>query len=152
MDSAGLLLFTNDGKLAHRLSHPRFGVEKEYRVLARGPLSDEGRRRLELGVALEEGTTSPARVSIPRLTARGFSLFRITLHEGWNRQVRRMCAAIGLEVLRLTRISYGFLAIDGLPPGALRRLSPDEEKRLRALTAGDPPLPAGRMAKRPRQA
>jgi len=130
MDSAGLLLFTNDGKLAHRLAHPRYGVEKEYRVIAAGRLDAGAVRALEEGVELEEGVTSPARVHIP--DTRGFALRRgecvlhIVLHEGWKREVRRMCAAVGLEVLSLTRLRYGSVPLGDLAPGSFRRLDARE--------------------------
>ncbi|MDR2734225.1 MAG: rRNA pseudouridine synthase [Spirochaetota bacterium] len=123
MDSAGLLLFTNDGKLAHRLAHPRYGVEKEYRVLAEGRLTPDKIRALEEGIELEEGITSPARVYIPdaRVSPQE-CVFHIVLHEGWKREVRRMCAAVGLDVLELTRLRYGAVQLGDLAPGTFRRL------------------------------
>ena len=137
MDSAGLLLFTNDGKLAHRLAHPRYGVEKEYRVLAEGRLTPERIAALEEGIELEEGVTSPARVCdtlrpLPQLAyAQGRCVFHLILHEGWKRQVRRMCAAVGLPVLELVRVRYDSIYLDDLAPGALRRLDAGEYARLR---------------------
>jgi len=122
MDSAGLLLFTNDGKLAHRLAHPRYGVEKEYRVLVAGRLTPDRIRALEQGVELDEGVTSPARV----LPQAGQNILHIILHEGWKREVRRMCAAVGLEVLELTRLRYGSVRLEDLAPGAFRRLNDRE--------------------------
>jgi 23S rRNA pseudouridine2605 synthase len=142
MDSAGLLLFTNDGKLAHRLAHPRYGVEKEYRVLAEGLLTSERIAALEGGIELEEGITSPARVCFPARVLRpdtqlsqsalqtGRCVFHLILHEGWKRQVRRMCAAVGLPVLELVRVRYGDLYLDDLQPGVLRRLDAKEYARL----------------------
>jgi 23S rRNA pseudouridine2605 synthase len=147
MDSAGLLLLTNDGKLAHRLAHPRHGVEKEYRVLASGRLSPEKIYALENGIELEEGITSPARVipeSAPpqsRTIDDGMvrSMFRIILHEGWKREVRRMCAAVELHVLELTRVRYDFLHLGDLAPGSLRRLDDEAYARLRTRLGLPPP-------------
>nr|WP_276715926.1 pseudouridine synthase [Kyrpidia tusciae] len=134
INSSGLLLLTNDGELAHRLMHPRFGVEKTYRVAVRGYLDNPGIRRLETGIVLDGVRTAPARV---RLWDRGRerSEFDITLHEGRNRQVRRMCKAVGHPVLELTRIQYGNLTIDGLAPGEIRPLTEEEERILRQLVA-----------------
>jgi 23S rRNA pseudouridine2605 synthase len=125
------LLLTNDGKLAHRLAHPRYGVEKEYRVRARGRITSETITALENGIQLEEGITSPARVLFPDARAPGLSVFHIVLHEGWNREVRRMCAAIGLEVLELTRVRYGCILLGDLAPGGMRRLTERECAALR---------------------
>jgi len=149
MDSAGLLLCTNDGKLAHRIAHPRYGVEKEYRVLVDGDLTSERRHMLEHGIELEEGITSPARVlpAPPRSGAidgrglpprfgavegGGLGVFHIVLHEGWKRQVRRMCAAAGIPVLELTRVRCGPILLGDLAPGCLRRLNARECASLRA--------------------
>lgn len=125
MDTSGLLLFTNDGGLAHRLAHPSFGVEKEYRVKVRGRLTSDKIHRLESGVLLEEGRTSPAEVCRTEFTG-NFSVFHLVLHEGWKRQVRRMCDAVGLPVIALQRVRYAFLSLDGVDSGQLRLLSDDE--------------------------
>ncbi|HPH02917.1 MAG TPA: pseudouridine synthase [Spirochaetota bacterium] len=141
MDTSGLLLFTNDGKLAHRLAHPKHGVEKEYRVIVRGRLTHEAKAALEEGVLLEEGVTSPARVLeraavFPEKNLQnGEDVFHLIIHEGWKRQVRRMCDAVGLPVIQLARVRYDFLRLDGLAPGGLRRLPADEVARLQAGTA-----------------
>ncbi len=141
MDTSGLLLFTNDGKLAHRLAHPKHGVEKEYRVIVRGRLTAKAKEALEDGIVLEEGRTSPAKVlernAVPvvqRLLP-GEDVFHLIIHEGWKRQVRRMCDAVGLPVIQLARVRYDFLRLDGLAPGGLRRLPADEVARLQAGTA-----------------
>lgn len=136
LDTSGLLLFTNDGKLAHRLAHPGYEIEKEYRVRIQGYLSPLEKERLETGVLLEEGLTSPARVLLATDPAEkaglpaGESVFHLIIHEGWKRQVRRMCAAVGFSVLELARVRYDFLRLDGLGPGELRKLSADEVQRL----------------------
>lgn len=132
LDTSGLLLFTNDGELAHRLAHPSFGVEKEYRVKVRGRLSSRQIRQLEQGVVLEEGTTSPARVVFSEPGERT-SRFHLVLHEGWKRQVRRMCSAVGLPVLSLERVRYAFLSLEGVAPGRIRPLTAAEYRRLQEL-------------------
>jgi 23S rRNA pseudouridine2605 synthase len=128
-DSSGLILLTNDGELAHRLTHPSFEVEKTYRAkLAGGPVAEEALSALRSGVQLEDGLTSPVRVR--RLRGEEIEL---TIHEGRNRQVRRMCEAVGHRVLELQRTGFGPLRLGGLAPGAHRRLSAEEVRRLRAL-------------------
>jgi 23S rRNA pseudouridine2605 synthase len=130
-DSSGLILLTNDGELANGLTHPRFEVPKGYRAKLAGKPIDEGAlRRLREGVELEDGRTAPAEAR--RLGAHELEL---TIHEGRNRQVRRMCAAIGREVLELRRVRFGPLRLEGLAAGEYRRLQARELERLRALTA-----------------
>ena len=130
-DTEGLLVLTNDGDLAHRLTHPAFGVEKEYLAEVAGLPSPGTVRRLREGVALKDGVTAPARVS---LVAPG--VLRVTIHEGRNRQVRRMCAAVGHPVVRLVRTRIGPIAERGLRPGAWRPLTMAEVRRLQA-SAGE---------------
>jgi 23S rRNA pseudouridine2605 synthase len=133
IDSSGLMLLTNDGELANRLTHPRFEVPKTYRAKLRAaPIANDALDALRNGVELEDGRTAPARVR--RIGGRSANLIELTIHEGRNRQVRRMCQAIGHPVLELVRISFGPLALDGLEPGAHRRLPAAEVERLRALT------------------
>lgn len=132
-DTEGLLLLTNDGKLCHRLSHPRYGVEKEYLVYVDGAPTPQQLQTLEQGVRLEEGITSPARVLAPPPEG-AVPHFRLVLHEGWKRQVRRMCAAVGLQVVRLIRVRYAFLTLEGVARGKLRRLQDEEWRALRRLT------------------
>jgi 23S rRNA pseudouridine2605 synthase len=128
-DSSGLILLTNDGDLAHRLTHPSFEISKTYRVIiGGGPVSERAVRALRSGVQLEDGQTAPARVR--RV---GDTELELTIHEGRNRQVRRMCEAVGHTVLSLERIGFGPLQLDGLAPGAHRRLSEAEVKRLGKL-------------------
>jgi 23S rRNA pseudouridine2605 synthase len=135
IDSSGLILLTNDGELAYRLTHPKFEVEKTYRaVLARPPVRDKALRSLRAGVALEDGLTAPARVR--RLAP---DTIEITIHEGRNRQVKRMCEHVGHRVRQLERVSFGPLSLGDLKPGAHRQLNASE---LRALaSAGSAPLP-----------
>jgi len=124
-DSTGLILVTNDGELANRLTHPRYGVHRTYRVRLRRPAAESQLRRLRNGVELDDGLTAPARVRpvSPRV-------LELTLGEGRNRQVRRMVEAVGNQVSVLTRIRYGTLELGTLPEGKARRLRPPEVKRL----------------------
>jgi 23S rRNA pseudouridine2605 synthase len=124
-DTTGALLLTNDGPLAHRLAHPRYGVEKVYEAEVEGEPSDEALERLRSGVELEDGLTAPARVR--RI---GPSTIELTLHEGRKHQVKRMLAAVGHPVSRLHRTRYAGLTVDGLAPGEWRELSPAEYARL----------------------
>ena len=131
-DTEGLLLLTNDGSLAHRLTHPSFGVEKEYLAHVRGTPSRAALRRLRHGIELDDGPTAPAQVSAPEP-----GVLRITIHEGRNRQVRRMCEAVGHPVLRLVRTRIGPLVDARLGPGAWRALTAEEVLSLqRAVGAG----------------
>jgi 23S rRNA pseudouridine2605 synthase len=126
-DSTGLILLTNDGELANTLTHPRYEVPKTYRVrVARAPVSDRAVRRLREGVRLEDGPTAPARVRRD-----GRDVLEITIHEGRNRQVRRMCEEVGHPVVALERIAFGPLRLGDLPPGRARRLTGSELDRLR---------------------
>jgi 23S rRNA pseudouridine2605 synthase len=128
-DSTGLILLTNDGELANLLMHPRYGVQKSYlAVVAPSPISESSLRRLREGVELEDGPTSPARVR--RLAP---ARFEITIGEGRNRQVRRMVEAVGHRVVSLERVAFGPLRLEGLAPGAFRRLSAAEVERLRKV-------------------
>lgn len=118
-DSSGLILLTNDGELAHRLTHPRFEVPKTYVVeVANPPVREPALRALRSGVTLEDGVTAPARAR--RL---GPDRLEITIHEGRNRQVRRMCEAVGHRVKRLERVAFGPLKLGDLPSGRSRRLT-----------------------------
>jgi len=120
-DSTGLLLLTNDGELANRLTHPRYEVPKSYRALLRRPPSDAELRRLAAGVELEDGVTAPAEVE--RLGEREIG---IVLREGRNRQVRRMVEAVGNKVVKLRRVAFGPVVLGDLPEGEARRLSDEE--------------------------
>ena len=131
VDTEGLLLLTNDGELAHRLTHPSFGVEKEYVAELEGSPSRAALRRLREGVELDDGTTAPARAALLEP-----SVVRLTIHEGRNRQVRRMCDAVGHPVVRLIRTRIGPLADRSLAPGAWRELTGDEVRSLQRAVAG----------------
>ncbi len=121
LDTEGLLLLTNDGELTNRLTHPRFGVDKEYIAHVRGRPSRGALRRLREGVVLDDGRTAPAQVSV---VAPG--VLRLVIHEGRNRQVRRMCDAVGHPVVRLVRSRIGPLVDRRLKPGEHRELNADE--------------------------
>jgi 23S rRNA pseudouridine2605 synthase len=127
-DSSGLILLTNDGELANRLIHPSFEVAKTYVArVGGGRVGDAALRALRGGVKLDDGPTAPARVR----RVKG-NLIEITIHEGRNRQVRRMCEVVGHQVLSLERTGFGPLRLDDLQPGASRRLGKREIERLRA--------------------
>ncbi len=130
-DTTGALLLTNDGALAHRLAHPRYGVEKVYEADVEGDPDEEALRRLREGVELDDGRTAPARAR--RL---GPGRVELVLHEGRKHQVKRMLAAVGHPVLRLHRSGYAGLTLDGLEPGAWRELAPGEVELLRIAAGG----------------
>ncbi|PLX73172.1 MAG: pseudouridine synthase [Desulfuromonas sp.] len=132
LTTSGLLLLTNDGDLAQRLAHPRHEIDKTYLVRVRGHLDRQAVSRLEQGVRLEDGLTAPAKVAALRNSG-SHCWFELTIHEGRNRQVRRMCESLGYPVSRLARIGYAFLTLDGLEPGAYRLLTDDEVARLKVL-------------------
>lgn len=129
-DSEGLILVTNDGDAANRLMHPRYGLSKTYNVLCSGRFTDAEIHTLASGVMLEDGMTAPARVKLLRETDNGNTELSITIHEGRNRQVRRMVAAVGHDTLRLVRVSIGKLTISGLKSGQWRFLSREEAELL----------------------
>ena len=125
-DTTGALLLTNDGPLAHRLAHPRYGVEKVYEADVEGDPSDEALEELRRGIELDDGPTAPAQMR--RL---GPNRLELTLHEGRKHQVKRMLAAVGHPVTRLHRSRYAGLTLEGLEPGAWRELEPSEVDLLR---------------------
>ena len=131
-DPEGLLLLTNDGDLAQRLAHPKFGVEKEYLVEVEGAPTRGDLRRLREGVELDDGVTAPAKVVLVDR-----NLVRITIHEGRKRQVRRMCETVGHPVLRLVRTRIGPLADRSLSPGEWRLLTIDEVRTLERAAGGE---------------
>jgi 23S rRNA pseudouridine2605 synthase len=126
VDTTGVLLLTNDGPLAHRLAHPRYGVEKTYVADVEGDPDKAALQRLRDGVELEDGRTAPARAR--RL---GPGRVEIVLHEGRKHQVKRMCEAVGHPVVRLHRSQYAGIGVDDLAPGAWRELSAAEVAALR---------------------
>jgi len=121
VDSSGLMLLTNDGELANRLTHPRYEVEKAYRVELLRPPAEGDLRRLARGVELEDGMTGPA-----ELRRLGEREIEVVLREGRNRQVRRMVDAVGNEVVSLRRVRFGSIELGTLPEGGSRRLEPVE--------------------------
>jgi pseudouridine synthase len=129
-NSQGLLLLTNDGELALRLTHPRYGVLKTYRVKVRGRPDEEALARLRSGVRLEEGTTAPAQVRVVEERDKRAWL-EISITEGRKHEVRRMCETVGHPVEKLTRIALGPLKLGKLPPGRLRELGEVEVAKLR---------------------
>ncbi len=124
-DTTGALLFTNDGPLAHRLAHPRYGVEKTYVAEVEGDPGEDVLVRLREGIELDDGRTAPARVR-----SLGTGCVELVLHEGRKHQVKRMLAAVGHPVTRLHRSEYAGLTLDGLEPGEWRELRPDETHAL----------------------
>ncbi len=137
LDAEGVLLLTNDGELAHRLTHPRFGVPKTYEVKVKGVPREEEMERLVSGAwarGKERARRGPARARRLRLADKN-SWLLITLTEGKTHQVKRMCEAIGHPALRLRRVRFGPLGLRGLPAGGCRPLTPEEVRRLKALVA-----------------
>jgi 23S rRNA pseudouridine2605 synthase len=133
-DTTGLILLTNDGELANRLTHPRYEVPKTYRAkVARPPVGEAALRALRDGVDLDDGRTARARVRLLRP-----DVIELTIHEGRKRQVRRMCEAVGHPVLALRRVAFGPLTLGDLAPGAHRRLTAAEVERLRAQSRSQP--------------
>ena len=148
VDSEGMLLLTNDGEFANRLTHPRYHVPKLYRVRARGFVGREAATRLAEGVELEDGKTAPAEVRYVEYdTATQSTIIEITLYEGRNRQVRRMFDQIGHPVRQLTRIGFGTLRLQNLNPGTWRKLRPEEVDALLALAqpTATPPKSARKL-------
>lgn len=131
METEGLLLLTNDGDLTHRLTHPSHGVEKEYLAHVTGKPSRGALRQLRDGIELDDGMTAPAKASLL-----GDNLIRLVIHEGRNRQVRRMCEAVGHPVERLVRSRIGPLSDTTLRPGEWRELTQDEVRTLERAAAG----------------
>ncbi len=125
LETEGLLIVTNDGTLTHRLTHPSFGVEKEYLAHVEGTPGPKALRTLREGVELDDGMTAPAKASSP-----GAGLVKLVIHEGRNRQVRRMCDAVGHPVTRLVRTRIGPVADPKLRPGSWRPLSFEEVANL----------------------
>lgn len=124
-DSEGLLLLTNDGELVNRMTHPRFGFSKRYRVTVEGLPSEKAIDHLERGVRLKEGYTNPA--TVENLVEKGdVATFEISISQGWNQQVRRMCERVGYPVVRLVRVAFGPFILDSLREKQFLELSPEE--------------------------
>ncbi|MBU9714292.1 pseudouridine synthase [Evansella tamaricis] len=133
-DTSGLLLLTNDGEFANLLSHPKHKIYKTYIAKVEGMPLRESLKKLEKGIMLEDGKTAPAKVRLKRSDKqKETSIVEIAIHEGRNRQVRRMFEAIGHPVIKLKREEYGFLHLKGMNAGEFRELKPHEVKRLREL-------------------
>jgi 23S rRNA pseudouridine2605 synthase len=133
-DTSGLLLMTNDGEFANFLMHPRSEIEKVYVAKIKGIPLKENLRKLEKGIKLEDGKTAPAKVKVLSVDKqKQTAIIEIVIHEGRNRQVRRMFEAIGHQVLKLKRERYGTLTLNGLKAGEARELTPHEVKQVRAL-------------------
>jgi pseudouridine synthase len=135
-DATGLLVLTSDGELAHRLQHPRYGVAKSYEVKLKGRPHAAALATLRTGVELEEGRTAPAEVAvIKRLAAATW--VSLVLHQGWYRQIKRMCAAVGHPVLKIKRVAYGPLRLGSLPQGTYRLLTAKEREALWLAVGGE---------------
>jgi 23S rRNA pseudouridine2605 synthase len=139
LHSEGLILVTNDGELANRLTHPRYGVAKTYRVVVAGAPSREVLDRLRHGVHLAEGFARAEHVAV-KSQHKDSAVLEMVLREGKNREIRRILARVGHKVLRLTRIAVGPVRLSDLPSGACRRLTREEIKALQHEgTVGRPP-------------
>lgn len=129
-ETEGLLLLTNDGNLLHQLTHPKFDIGKEYFVRVKGVLDPVQKMKLEEGVVLDSKRTSPAKISKEQSDGRTTD-FHMAIHEGWNRQIRRMCEEVGVPVRYLKRIQHGLIKIGDLQKGRWRRLTREEIKQLK---------------------
>lgn len=148
LDSEGLILMTNDGELTNKLTHPRYGHEKEYQVLVADRPDDGQMDALRHGIVLEDGhRTAPATVNVISPNGKGAWL-RIVLREGRKRQIREMCKRIGLPVVRLIRVRIGTLLLGDLRPGKWRHLTEDEVKRLKESTRGHQAAAGGEKPRR----
>ena len=128
-DSEGLIILTNDGELTNALLHPKFKIKKTYRAKIFGELTDEKIKKLRTGVELDDGLTAPAEIFVMS-REKNFSVVEITIHEGRNRQIRRMFAAVGCEVKKLKRRRFANLTLQGVKSGKFRRLTEKEIKKL----------------------
>ncbi len=132
-DSCGLLLMTNNGELTYKLTHPSFEIDKTYLVKIEGNAVKNELLKLEEGIELEDGMTAPAFIENVKYKS-GYTTFRITLHEGRNREIRRMCKKIGYNVIKLMRISFANLKLGNLREGEFRYLSSEEKKGLEKIS------------------
>lgn len=129
-DSTGLIIMTNDGELANFITHPRYGVPKTYQAAIRGKVTEERLDKLRMGIKLKEGLTAPAEVEVINPDPKQ-PLLEITIHEGWNRQIRRMCGEVGLTVVALKRVAIGPLQLGNLKWGQWRYLTEEEVGKLK---------------------
>ncbi len=132
LDSSGLLLLTNDGDLTHKITHPSHELDKEYMVVANGELSQEEINRFKNGIKLEEGKTSPAKIEMVNQDPKN-TTYQVIIHEGMNRQIRRMFDQLGYEVVSLIRVRIGNISLGSLKPGEHRKLSSKELQDLLRL-------------------
>ncbi len=133
-DVSGLLLFTNDGDLAYRLTHPSFQIPKTYRVKVKGIITPKATKILREGVNLEEGKTAPAQVNKVRLNRQSnSSTFELIIFQGWKRQIKRMCREVGFPVINLQRIAFASLNAQDLPIGKYRHLTKMEVEKLKKV-------------------
>ncbi len=122
-DSKGLLILTNDGKLAHKIAHPKYEIDKKYKVTVEGILSEDKKKQLENGIRLEEGITSPCKIgNISILKNKNLSIFTMIIHQGWKRQIRRMISSVNLEVTSLIRVSIGNIKLAELKEGEIKSI------------------------------
>lgn len=128
-DTSGLIILTDDGDFTYQLTHPKHEIDKVYEALLKGVPTDDEIKHFENGLKIEDYTTSPAKIEIKKIEKAG-ALVHITIHEGKNRQVRKMCDAIGHTVISLKRISIGPIALDNLDEGKWKKISDAELKRL----------------------
>lgn len=133
-DTSGLLLLTNDGDFANLMMHPRYQIEKTYIARVKGIPARSLLNKLEKGIQLEDGMTAPAKVKMLEINKQAkHAILALTIHEGRNRQIRRMLAEIGYPVVKLRRERFAFLTLKGLNAGEYRELTPHEVKQLRIL-------------------
>jgi len=135
-ETSGLLLLTNDGELTHKVTHPSFELEKEYIALVKGELDEKDQDKLQNGVYIDGQKTHPAKVAV-LAEGKDRSEVQLVIHEGRNRQVRKMLRAVGHHVYALKRVRLGKLTLDGLQAGEYRELSPEEVTYLKGLTHHD---------------
>ena len=134
-ETSGLLILTNDGDLTHKLTHPKYEIKKIYRVTLDRDLTENDRKEFQSGVKLDEGITG--KCTIEFLSWQNRKNLEVTLRQGWNRQIRRMFAVLGYEVITLKRVGLGFLNLKGLRIGQWRRLTSPEVKLLKAMSNGN---------------
>ncbi len=134
-DTSGVLILTNDGEVSYRLTHPKYEVSKTYDVHLDSDLAENDKKKLQVGIELEEGVTSAAVVSWTEPGSK--ASVRITIHQGWNRQVRRMFETLGYKVRRLKRVEFAGLTVEGLRPGEWRKLRRREIEHLKRIGYGN---------------
>jgi 23S rRNA pseudouridine2605 synthase len=149
-DAEGALLLTNDGDLAHKLAHPRWGVPRTYRAKVKGFPSEEALERMKRGVRLEDGTARALEVEVERTLLRN-AWIRLVVSEGRHHLVKRLCEAVGHPVDRLIRLDYAGVGIEKMEPGDLRFLSPGEVRKLQAAVRKEAPPPPGGVPRRRRR-